>query len=734
MEGSLGAYNLSQFESLSLWLILGSALIALVYGFFLMFRILSESQGSEKMISVAEAIQTGANAYLKRQFSTVGVFVVMLTGVLYFTASSQEIAIGRSLAFLAGAFFSGLTGFVGMSLAVRGNVRTAAASKSSFKRALTIAFQTGVIAGMFTIGLGLLGATTILMIYGSKATEVLVGFGFGGALLALFMRVGGGIFTKSADVGADLVGKVEQGIPEDDPRNAAVIADNVGDNVGDCAGMAADLFESYEVTLVAAMVLGFAAYPNRPALGVMFPLFVRALGVVTSIIGTLVVRARSETENAMAPINRGFFLSGILSIIGLYFIATYYAHDMRVFWATTTGLVLAAAISLVTEHYTSTKREPVQQIARSSQSGPATTILTGLAVGKESSVVSVLAIAVAIVAATLISGNDTRFILYAVALCGMGMLTTTGVVVSMDTFGPVADNAHGILEMSGEGDAKSEEIMANLDAVGNTTKAITKGFAIASAVIAAVSLFGSFIQAIGHGKTFNISINHPTVFVGLLIGGAVPYLFSSLMIRAVGRGASAVVQEVRRQFREIPGIMEYKNKPDYAAVTDLCTKAALRELAAPALLAVLLPVVIGLTLHAEALGGFLAGAILSGQLLAVFMSNAGGAWDNAKKFVEDGNHGGKGSDPHHATIIGDTVGDPFKDTAGPAMNPLIKVMNLVSLLIAPMLVRYSSLNVFSGAFVVIALAIMLVAIAFSKREAFVIENDDLQQRVAPEVA
>jgi K(+)-stimulated pyrophosphate-energized sodium pump len=723
MEGSLGTLNITSYEWLSLWLVLGSALVALIYGAFLAFRILQRDQGSEKMISIAKAIQTGAGAYLRRQFTTIGLFVVVITVVLFVTASSTQIAIGRSLAFLMGSIFSGLTGFIGMSLAVRGNVRTAAAAKSSLKDSLAIAFRTGTIAGMLTIGLGLLGATIIFMVYQSEAPQVLVGYGFGAALLALFMRVGGGIFTKAADVGADLVGKVEKGIPEDDPRNAAVIADNVGDNVGDCAGMAADLFESYEVTLIASMILGFVAFPSNPTVGVIFPLFVMAAGAVASIFGTLAVRSRSETENPMAAINRGFLVSVILSIAMLYFISSYYVEDLRVFWATTSGLVLALAISLITEHYTSSKRNPVQEIARSSKSGAATTILSGFAIGEESSVWAVLAISAAIIAAIIISGGEESFVLYAVSLIGMGMLTSTGIIVSMDTYGPVADNAQGISEMTGESNEKAQAIMNKLDAVGNTTKATTKGFAIASAVIAAVSLFGSFMSAVGAGQIASIKINNPVVFVGLLIGGAVPFLFTSLTIRAVGRGAAAVVEEVRRQFREIVGIMEFKNPPDYARVTDICTKTALRELVAPGLLAVLSPVIIGFAIGAESLGGFLAGAIVSGQLLAVLMANAGGAWDNAKKWIEDGNLGGKGSEPHRATVIGDTVGDPFKDTSGPAIDPLIKVMNLVSLLIAPLLIGAAKLTWQNALVVGLSVVILGVAVWLSKRETGLIESN-----------
>jgi K(+)-stimulated pyrophosphate-energized sodium pump len=547
---------------------------------------------------------------------------------------------------------------------------------------------------MFTVGLGLMGATAILIIYKQDATSVLVGFGFGGALLAMFMRVGGGIFTKAADVGADLVGKVEKNIPEDDPRNAAVIADNVGDNVGDCAGMAADLFESYEVTLVASIILGAAAFgakgPAAAIAAVMFPLFVRAIGVVTSVIGILVVSPRSETEHGMRAINRGFFLSAIVSALGVLVVALWYVDDIRVFWAVVIGLGLASVIQLLTEHFTSTKRKPVQEVAESSQTGAATTILSGFSVGLESTVWAILVIGAAIAGAFYL-GDNLAEDLYFISLTGMGMLTTVGVIVSMDTYGPVSDNAQGIAEMSGEFEGRPAEILQGLDAVGNSTKAITKGMAIATAVIAATSLFGSFREILRESgiADFTVDVAAPDILVGLLIGGSVAFLFSSLAIRAVGRAASQVVVEVRNQFRDHPGIMTFEETPDYARVVDICTKTSLRELMTPGLLAVLSPIIVGFLLEAEALGGFLAGAILTGQLLAVMLSNAGGAWDNAKKLVEEGRYGGKGSDSHKATVIGDTVGDPFKDTAGPALNPLIKVMNLVALLIAPLVVSFA---------------------------------------------
>jgi K(+)-stimulated pyrophosphate-energized sodium pump len=711
------------FEERSLLVILAISVLALVVAYLLMRGVLAAPEGTEKMQQIARAIQIGSRAYLNRQFRTVGLFMVILTVALYFllpaeeTARNSEFAIrfGRSIAFILGAVFSATTGFAGMWLAVRGNVRVAnAARETGLKRALTIAFRTGGVAGMFTVGLGLLGAAAILLIYQEDATSVLVGFGFGGALLAMFMRVGGGIFTKAADVGADLVGKVEQNIPEDDPRNAATIADNVGDNVGDCAGMAADLFESYEVTLVASIILGAAAFADSPQgaiVGVMFPLFVRAIGVITSVVGIYTVRPRSETEHGMKAINRGFFISAVLSAAAVYFVADAYVQDLRVFWAVVIGLVLASVIQLVTEHFTSTTRKPVREVAASSQTGAATTILSGFSVGLESTVYAILVIAATVIGAFLL-GDTTAERLYFISLVGMGMLTTVGVIVSMDTYGPVSDNAQGIAEMSGEFTGRPAEILRGLDAVGNSTKAITKGMAIATAVIAATSLFGSFEEALrAAGFEFEgVRIDQPEVLVGLLVGGSIAFLFSALAIRAVGRAASRVVVEVRNQFRDHPGIMAGTETPDYGRVVDICTRTSLRELMTPGLLAVLAPIITGFAFGAEALGAYLAGAILTGQLLAVMLSNAGGAWDNAKKLVEEGLYGGKGSEPHKATVIGDTVGDPFKDTAGPALNPLIKVMNLVALLIAPLVVAYAGdlpvrWAIAAGAFVVLAGAI-----------------------------
>ena len=622
-----------------------------------------------------------------------------------------------------------------MWLAVRANVRTAnAARESGLRRALRIAFRAGGVAGMFTVGLGLLGATVILLIYKGDATSVLVGFGFGGALLAMFMRVGGGIFTKAADVGADLVGKIEQGIPEDDPRNAAVIADNVGDNVGDCAGMAADLFESYEVTLVASLILGAAAFADSELgaiAGVMFPLFVRAIGVITSIVGILAVTPRSETEHGMKAINRGFFLSAAISAGAVFVLSQVYLDDWKPAAAVGIGLVLASVIQILTQYFTDTKYKPVQEIAESTVTGPATTILSGFSIGLESTVWSVLIIAGAVMGSFYL-GDNLAERLYYIALTGMGMLTTVGVVVSMDTYGPISDNAQGIAEMSGEFEGRPAEILGGLDAVGNSTKAITKGMAIATAVLAATSLFGSFAEAVlgalgSAADEFPIRIDNPDVLVGLLLGGSVAFLFSSLAIRAVGRAAMQVVVEVRNQFRDHPGIMDYTEKPDYGRVVDICTRTSLRELMTPGLLAVLSPVIAGFFLGAEALGAFLAGSILTGQLLAVMLSNAGGAWDNAKKFIEEGHYGGKGSEAHTAAVIGDTVGDPFKDTAGPALNPLIKVMNLVALLIAPIVVSHSDDTAIRVAVVAIAVVVLASMIWVSKSRKSEL-GDEIKQR------
>jgi K(+)-stimulated pyrophosphate-energized sodium pump len=709
--------------NLTLIVILVVSLLAVAVAYLLARQVLAADQGGPKMREVAHAIQEGSGAYLARQFRTLLAFVVLLFFLLLvLKADTTSIRVGRSFAFLFGAAFSGLAGFTGMNLTVRGNVRVAAAASSGgLRRALPLAFRTGGVPGMFVAGLGLLGATAVVLIYRGQAPEVLFGFGLGAALLAMFMRVGGGIYTKAADVGADLVGKVEQSIPEDDPRNAAVIADNVGDNVGDCAGMAADLFESLAVTLVAAIVLGIPAFPSRPLVGILFPLLIVAIGVVSSMSGILLVRARSEDESPLRGINRGFFAAALLSAALVAVVSLVYVKDWRPLAAVILGLLLASGNQLLTAYYTATEFRPVREIADASETGPATTILAGFSTGLESTVYALLTIVGVVIGAVLLgTGKGLDFQLYLISLTGMGMLSVVGVIVSMDSYGPVSDNAGGIAEMSGdEVSERGNAVLAKLDAVGNTTKAITKGVAIATAVIAATSLFGSFRRALLDAgvapNLVDLRVDHPGVLVGLLIGGAVAFMFSAQAIRAVGRAAGRVVLEVRKQFREHPGIMDYSERPDYGAVVDICTRDSLRELITPGLLAVLTPIATGFIFKQEALGAFLAGAILTGQLLAVMLANSGAAWDNAKKFIEDGHHGGKNSEPHKAAVIGDTVGDPFKDTAGPALNPLIKVMNLVSVLIAPTVVSLAGNNGARAAIGVAAAAILAWALWRSAR-------------------
>ena len=786
-------------EQIALWLVLLVAIAGLVYAGTLVSQVLGADEGTERMREVGAAIRQGANAYLTRQFKAIIFLVFILSALVWATTENvEQVAIGRAAAFFMGATFSWMVGFVGMSLAVRGNLRVAAAARTSYGGALQLGYRTGTITGMLTDGLGLLGGTLIFMAYGEHAYAVLLGFGFGGTLLALFMRVGGGIYTKAADVGADLVGKVEAGIPEDDPRNAATIADNVGDNVGDCAGMAADIFESYEVTIVAAMILGYASFGHK---GVIFPLLVRAIGVLGSIWSTYTVKAgpNSTSDEALHSVHHGFVLGSIFSVIGfvllgfgyLHFDKDYYAKypqalggapltsnfsaakdiferdneelrsdhpreykeklagfikassddlfesvpvwatlgmkglDMRPAWTCLIGIILAITLNKVTSYYTHTQYEPVKSLAKSCQTGHATNIIQGFAVGYESAVVGTLVIAVAILLSVMIySGATPIFVAYGVAMCGIGMLTLTGNTISMDVFGPVADNANGIGEMGYDREEMGEEnykrhrqILADLDAVGNTTKAETKGIAIGSAVIAAVSLFASFIAVIAvrsedkigdmtltqyTNEAAQLSIAYPYVFVGALIGGVVPFLFSSMLIRAVGRAAFLIVKECRVQFRD-KEVWAGTKKPDYGRVVNICTATAQAELIGPALLAILMPILVGIFLGSQALGGYLAGMIVVGQLLAVFMANAGGAWDNAKKLIEDGIYGGKGSEAHKAAVTGDTVGDPLKDTAGPALNPLIKVMNMVSLLaIVPILAFQGSPWLYLIGFVCIA--------------------------------
>ena len=716
------------------------ALLALAVAGWLVREVLAASQGTARMQEIATAVQEGAAAYLRRQFKTLGIFVFLIFWILLLLpADTAGVRWGRSIFFLIGALFSGLTGFTGMSLCVRGNVRVAAAARDGGERnAMRIAFRTGGVAGMFTVGLGLFGAAIVVLIYKGNAPDVLEGFGFGAALLAMFMRVGGGIYTKAADVGADLVGKVEQNIPEDDPRNAATIADNVGDNVGDCAGMAADLFESYAVMLVASLILGKAAFGDY---GLIFPLIVPMIGVITAVIGIFVVRPRAGDRSGMSAINRGFFVSAVISAI-LVAVATFtylpssfagltgvsdhtiLSHSGNPRWlaigAVLIGLVLASAIQLLTGYFTETNRRPVKDIGESSRTGAATVILSGISSGMESGVYSALLIGAAVYGAFLLGTGNATLALFAVALAGTGLLTTVGVIVSMDSFGPVTDNAQGIAEMSGDVEGEGAQALTQLDAIGNTTKAITKGIAIATAVLAATALFGSFRttveSALGKAAgSFSLSVDHPNVLVGVIIGASVVFLFASLLIMAVGRAAQRVVVEVRNQFRTRPGIMNFTEKPEYSKVVDICTADSLRELATPGILAVLTPIAVGFAFGYAPLGSFLAGAIAAGVLMAVFLANSGGAWDNAKKLVEDGYHGGKGSEAHAATIIGDTVGDPFKDTAGPAINPLIKVMNLVSLLIATSVVKYSSNAGLRTGVAIVAVAIVVAAIVVSKR-------------------
>jgi K(+)-stimulated pyrophosphate-energized sodium pump len=757
------------------------AIVALAMAVLFRQEVLGAPEGTPNMQTIGQAVEEGAQAYLTRQFKTLAVFAVLAFLLLFVLPGDASIRIGRSVFFLIGAGFSAAIGYSGMSLAVKANVRVAAAAQNEGRDpAMRVAFRTGGAVGMATVGLGLLGASAVVLLYKSNAPSVLEGFGFGAALLAMFMRVGGGIFTKAADVGADLVGKVEQNIPEDDPRNAATIADNVGDNVGDCAGMAADLFESYAVTLVAALILGKVAFGAE---GLVFPLIVPAIGAVTAVLGVYITRP-NPNEGGLTTINRSFYISAgvsafLCAIASFTYLPSSFAGltqskatsghltaagglqaglpggDPR--WialaAVLIGIALAAVILALTGYFTGTEHRPVKDVGTTSLTGAATVILSGLSVGFESAVYTALTIAAAVYGAFLLGGGSILVSLFAVALAGTGLLTTVGVIVAMDTFGPVSDNAQGIAEMSGDVDERGAAILTELDAVGNTTKAITKGIAIATAVLAATALFGSFTDAITgavgdlnglqaadltQGDTYVLNgvlnVADPANLVGLLIGAAVVFLFAGLAISAVGRAAGAVVFEVRRQFREIPGIMEGTGRPEYGKVVDICTRDSLRELATPGLLAIMAPIAVGFGLGVGPLGAYLAGAIGTGTLMAVFLANSGGAWDNAKKLVEDGVHGGKGSPAHEATIIGDTVGDPFKDTAGPAINPLLKVMNLVSLLIAAAVVKMT----YGGnantplrlAIAIVAALIIVVAVYISKRRPVAIGDTDTEQAPA----
>jgi K(+)-stimulated pyrophosphate-energized sodium pump len=735
---------LTSLQQVILWAVLASALISLIFGLWLVRIVLKADPGAKSMTDVADAVFEGSMAYLRRQVKTMIFFVVAIAIALFLMYRSVypgqlKLSIGIAVAFILGVSASYGAGFVGMWLAVKGNVRSANAALTSFKNAMELAFKAGGVSGMFTVGLGLLGATIIFLIFQQDAMKVLVGFGFGGSLAALFMRVGGGIFTKAADVGGDLVGKIEAGIPEDDPRNAATIADNVGDNVGDCAGMAADVFESYEVTLVAAIILAAyavgekdfqALYGGLAGAGafamklIIFALMLRAVGVFSSIIGILAVRlpAGSTVRDPMRPINIGYMTSAIASIVGFFIVNYFYMTDPRTgqpdwrFAITATlGIALAVVTLWLTNYFTHPDRGPVTETAQSARTGPATLILSGLGEGLESSVWALMMIAAAIIGAMIIFRDSEALQFYGIALTGLGLLTTTGFILAMDTYGPITDNAHGIFEMAAIHQEEASRTLSWMDAIGNTTKALTKGLAIATAVIAAVSLFRSFIDE-AHLGTLGVQLNAPTVFVGLLIGGAVPFLFSSFAIKAVGRAAYQVVFEVRRQFREHPGIMEGKELPDYGTCVDIVTATAQKELLSPAILAVFAPLLVGFGLGAGALGGFLGGTILTGQLLAVFMANSGANWDNAKKKVEDGYLGGKGTEVHKATIVGDTVGDPFKDTAGPALNPMIKVMNLVGILAAPFTtVSIGIPSATRAGVVALSIVMLTIAVALSKR-------------------
>lgn len=755
--------------------VLAVGVIALAFAILFRSQVLAASEGTEKMQEIGKAVQEGASAYLARQFKTLAAFAVLAFGLLFLLPGDIDVRIGRSIFFFLGAGFSALIGYFGMWLAVRANVRVAAAAENEGRdAAMNIAFRTGGTVGMTTVGLGLLGAAVVVLIYKGDAPTVLEGFGFGAALLAMFMRVGGGIFTKAADVGADLVGKVEQNIPEDDPRNAATIADNVGDNVGDCAGMAADLFESYAVTLVAALILGSIAFGEQ---GLVFPLIVPAIGAITAVIGVYITRPR-EGENGLTTINRSFYISAAISavlsslaawfylptsfedlgavnssgieslFVGMGFAAMPEQGNPRLIAiaAVLIGIVLAAVILALTGYFTGTESRPVQDVGKTSLTGAATIVLSGISVGLESAVYTALVIASAVFGAFLLGSGSLTVSLFAVALAGTGLLTTVGVIVAMDTFGPVSDNAQGIAEMSGEVGEEGAQILTELDAVGNTTKAITKGIAIATAVLAATALFGSFTGAISTalndlemteqlatGDVLALlgvlNVADPSNLVGLIIGASVVFLFSGLAISAVGRAAGAVVFEVRRQFKEIPGIMEGTGRPEYGKVVDICTRDSLRELATPGILAIFAPLAVGFGLGVSALGSYLAGAIAAGTLMAVFLANSGGAWDNAKKLVEDGTHGGKGSDAHAATVIGDTVGDPFKDTAGPAINPLLKVMNLVALLAVPLIVKFSygteASDVIRFSIAGVSVAIIVIALLITKARPVAIGADDV---------
>ena len=815
----MNVMEISAFENAMVWSVFGTAILALLYALWLARQILAYDKGTEEMQKVWRDIKQGANTYLRTQLRTVAIMILILTVLMFLsvylvrpTPEAQHmfgdnarltIGLARAGAFFMGSTFSAIVGFVGMNMAVEGNVRVASASRVSYREALKIAYRSGTITGMLTDGLGLLGGTLIFIIFGEASPDVLLGFGFGGTLLALFMRVGGGIYTKAADVGADLVGKVEAGMEEDDPRNAAVIADLVGDNVGDCAGMAADIFESYEVTVVASLILGLALNAITGQLvWIIVPLLIRGVGVISSIIGTYAVSLwkNTDAEDAMF---KSYELSSAITITSAFLISYFYAGDLRMGVLNAIGVALAVVFNPLTAYATSWQSKRVQQISASSRFGPALVILEGMSLGYLSSAWAVTAIVVALAGSILIysAGLPAAFativlfaaiaigviggiwqgvrkkswvdgliftmwtlvlgfflysmsplgagdvlpsflvngevnsealftyILFGVSMIGVGMLSHTGNNVSMDTFGPIADNANGIGEVAGM-EEEQRKIMADLDAAGNTTKAITKGVAIGSAVVATLSLYGAFFTDIKRVWPEDVrgvyepvvNLTNPTVFVGLLIGGMLPLLFGGLMIKAVNRAASQMMAEVRRQLR-IPAIWEGTQTPDYTRAVEISTKAAQSELVPLGSIAVLAPIVVGLLLKEQALGAFLGGIIVSGQLLAVFMANAGGAWDNAKKYIEDGNYGGKGTPQHEAGIVGDIVGDPLKDTAGPALNPMIKVMNMVGLIMAPIVVEFAGFSPLAISIIVVSMVIILWAYRRSDREVDLIADE-----------
>lgn len=673
------------------YIALGASAVALLYALLLVLLVLKHPKGSEKMQQIASFIQQGAKAYLNRQYGTIAIVAIVLFFVLAFVFKTNGFLLAAG--FIMGAFFSGLAGYIGMAISVRANVRTAEGAHKSLGHALKIAFQGGSVTGFSVVGLALLGVTVFYILFqkvsGVALVEVpnlLIGFGFGASLVSLFARVGGGIYTKAADVGADLVGKVEKGIPEDDPRNPAVIADNVGDNVGDCAGMGADLFETYAVTLISGMILAASVIGTQQS--IEYPLALGIIAVIASIIGSFFVRL-GRGKNIMGALYKGMLATGVLSAVGFYFATDYLLNDLRIFLASLVGLVVTLLITLITEYYTSTKYGPVKKIAKASETGSGTNIIAGLAVGLESTFAPVVIIVLAILGAYYLGqtsslGNG----IYGIAVAAIAMLSTTGMIIAVDSYGPITDNAGGIAEMAGLPKEVREHTDA-LDAVGNTTKAVTKGYAIASAALAALVLFQAFTtEAAKDGGNLVFDISNYLVVIGLLTGGLLPFLFSSAAMSSVGKAAQEIVQEVRRQFRELKGIMTGKDQPQYGRCVDIVTKAALRQMVFPGILAVVSPLVIGFVFGPRALGGLLAGVIISGFLLALQMCTGGAAWDNAKKYIESGHHGGKGSEAHKAAVVGDTVGDPFKDTAGPALNALIKVINTIALIIAPLIASY----------------------------------------------